>query len=697
MWFFKIMRRFFISIDSVLFNFIGDLYDTLLTISRTSILSQGEIAELAKRIELLLGIFMLFKLTFSLITYIVNPEDFTDKSKGFGKLIQGSVISLVMLVLVPYIFQMAYNLQAKVLEGNILAKIILAEDEESDDEDSYLNNAGEDMAFTVMLPFFQPNVGIANSSVQVDLSECVNLYQGSGENKKFNESCKQALADANMNQVNLNNYANGIELRSLGLTFRTNTALDTVGEKDDEVFLINYMAPLSTVAAVIVCLLLITFCMDIGVRSVKLAFLQLVYPIPVISYMDPKGGKDGLFKKWYQMCLTTYLSLFVRLLALYFGIYIISKVSDLGLYDVINGSEVTGLWINLFVIIGVLMFVKQLPKILQNLGIKIDGDGTFQLNPLKKFEKDAIGGKRILGASTGLAAAGLAGAAAFGTNALTGAQRFKNAEGAKGKALAALGGLGSMIAGGVSATSRGLVGVAKNEKFGKNFSNSYGGAMTARTNRADRRDLGVSAFDVWGENLKRNMHIDNEAQKFESELKHLDEYVSAGKEAKTRAEGEVDKKASSITINGKNLGALRDKYDILKNTQIKRNDYATDQAYEDALDDLAKKTATANADYFKARKDAVNAYVKHADNLNGSFGTVDFSQAGFTTDTIVSSNLSKMEQLNDDYKMGQSVRRGDIGKSIQNAEDRQTEIKGSREYRKSELISQQAQNEKRSK
>ena len=64
---------------------------------------------------------MLFKLSFSLITYVVNPDDFSDKSKGFGKLIQNAVISLAMLVLVPYAFQMAFNLQAKILDDNLLA------------------------------------------------------------------------------------------------------------------------------------------------------------------------------------------------------------------------------------------------------------------------------------------------------------------------------------------------------------------------------------------------------------------------------------------------------------------------------------------------------------------------------------------------------------------------------------------------
>lgn len=435
MWFWKIMRRFFLSLDSVLFNFIDVLYDLLMSIARTSILTQGEIAQFAQRIELLLGIFMLFKISFSLITYIVNPEDFTDKQKGFGKLIQSAVISLLMLVLVPYVFQMAYNLQTKILEGNVLAKLILGEDEEADGEDNFLNTAGEEMAFSVMLPFFKPNYSISNTT-GVDLADCINIYETQGDKNVFSTKCKTALSNAGMETTPLENYSNGITERSLGLTFRIDAALANTGEDNSDDFLIDYMAPISTVVAVVVCLLLVTFCIDIGVRNVKLAFLQLIYPIPVISYIDPKSGKDGLFKKWYQMCFSTFLSLFVRLLALYFGVYIISKVGSLGVYDVVTGSQITNGWVIIFVIIGVLMFIKQLPKILENLGIKLDGDGKFTLNPLKKLEEGAIGGKilkkpneMIAKGAKGIAKAPFSTAATFGRKGIAAFDSKKNGRG----------------------------------------------------------------------------------------------------------------------------------------------------------------------------------------------------------------------------------------------------------------------------
>ena len=321
------------------------------------------------------------------------------------------------------------------------------------------------------------------------------------------------------------NYKAGIKYHSLGLTFRDSIALYTTSEDDNGKFIIDYKYPLSTATAVIVCLLLITFCIDIGVRSVKLSFLQLIYPIPVISFMDPKSGKDGIFSKWYKMCFSTFLSLFIRLLALYFGIYIITRVGRHGIIDVINGSEITAAEIKVFVIIGILMFVKQVPKILENLGVKIDGDGTFNLNPLKKVmdEKNGVfGAKQIKRAGVAAGAAGLAGAAAFGSNLLTAGSRIRNAEGLRGKLRAGLG----TITGGFSAMRRGATSGLKGEKLGKSFTNSYSGAMEAMRREQERADDNIGKMGVRIAKAQKTMGMQtagDRVKKEEERLKKIDE------------------------------------------------------------------------------------------------------------------------------------------------------------------------------
>lgn len=391
MWFTTLIKQFFFSIDKIVFNFISSIYDVLITIARTSVLTQADIADMADRIYKLLAIFMVFKVTLSLITYVVNPDDFADKSKGISKLSKNIIISLALLILTPYLFSYAYQFQTIILEDNSLSVLIFGEESTSNGTDSFFNSAGDKMAYTTISAFFSPNLSLDG------LIACDTISELQGEKKVFSDECYKAMEvlldpdDVLFTRQSLDNYKIGVEKGVLGLMFRQEMAVATYENE----FIMDYKFIFSTVVGVVIILLLISFCMDVAVRSIKLAFLQLVAPIPIISYVDPKSGKDGLFKKWYDMCFKTYLSLFIRLLALYFAVYIISKVSDLRLVDVIDGSYVTNGIVAIFVIIGALMFAKQLPKLLEGLGIKLDGGGKFTLNPLRKIENEALGGKLL--------------------------------------------------------------------------------------------------------------------------------------------------------------------------------------------------------------------------------------------------------------------------------------------------------------
>lgn len=392
MWLFQLFRTAFFSIDNTLYNFIPTIYNLLISVSRTTILSQGQIKEFADRVQALIGVFMLFKVSFSLITYIINPDDFSDKAKGFGKLWMNIIITLLLLVFVPYIFSMAYDLQAKLLENNALATLFFGEKEANK---NYLTDGGQQIAFSTMIPFLTPSVN-ADPDINKRMTACSSLYVDG----KFNPNCKSDMykaltpsggSIADEDKTIIENYALGVERRNLGLTFRINAVNSTISS---DVFLMDYKFVLSTAAAIVVILVLITFCMDVALRSVKLAFLQLISPIPIISFIDPKQGKDGMFKKWYQMCFSTYLSLFIRLLGLYFGLYLINLVITVGFTDVVTAEHESDFWIQLFMIIGILMFVKQLPKILEGFGIKLDGSGKFELNPFKKMGEEAMFMKR---------------------------------------------------------------------------------------------------------------------------------------------------------------------------------------------------------------------------------------------------------------------------------------------------------------
>ena len=557
-WFEKIVRHFFYLIDSIVYNGISEVYRLLIDISRTSVLSQSSIQSMANRIYQLLAVFMVFKIIFSLIMYVVNPDDFSDKSKGVSKLGLNVVITLSLLILTPYIFNYAFQLQSIILEDNSLGTLVFGDfDVDSDTDFSVFTSAGDDIAFNAMKPFFLPNSTIKSLSSCSVLEDkdgnfnqnCSGIDFNQAEDEQYNGNAETMAGltqdkerNTNYGLIDVKNYVYGFEKKNFALMFRPEMVVAVAdNEKDESKCIIDYKFFFSTPIGIIILLLLISFCMDVALRSVKLAFLQIIAPIPILSYLDPKSGKDGIFKKWYQLCFKTYLSLFIRLLALYFAIYIIEKIDRMS--DVITGAYQSEALVIIFVIIGTLMFAKQLPKILEGLGIKLDGDGKFTLNPLKKFGEEAIGGKKILGLGAAGAAAGLAGVTNFGSR-LFHPNSWRNEKGEKSIG-AGLKNIAkspfSGTAGALSAFGRGVKKAMKEENMGKVFSDSYGEAMFAKKQREDLNRKGSTFPGRIAADLNRMTGNYTAAQSdsiaygtMEAEHKAKMEAIKAAKEATAR-------------------------------------------------------------------------------------------------------------------------------------------------------------------
>lgn len=622
MWFQTLMRTFFFNIDKIVFNFISTIYDFLLTIARTSVLSQSDIIDMASRVYKLLAIFMVFKVTFSLIMYVVNPDDFTDKTKGVGKLATNIVISLGLLILTPYIFNLGYQLQTIILEDNALATLIFGDSNDNANQSSF-NSAGDVMAYATMAPFFTPNLEIE------DLYPCAKLTVKDGDNIVMNKECAENLknlsdeAGDRFTAQTYENYKAGVETGNLGILFRLNAAIAT--NKANDKYIIDYKYLFSTVVGIVVILLLITFCMDVALRSIKLAFLQLIAPVPILSYVDPKSGKDGLFKKWYDMCFKTYLSLFLRLLALYFAVYIISRTDKM--VDIVNGAYVTDCLVKIMIIIGALMFAKQFTKILEGLGIKLDGG--FTLNPFKKMEEQMVGGKRLAAFTKGtIGAAGAIGASALvGTAGAIGnvKSRWHEADGAKAKAGLIFGGLTSGLSQGLKAGAKGFGGALKGEKMGKIFTNSYSQAKKSEKARFDRLAEGVGAAEVLGTKIQSRLGMRTAQERSELSSKKYKEASDMYTAARDNILAADDRTKS-----------LNEQLKILEATSVDRESFYQKDAhgriiagtfdsaaYNSAIDELAAKKKSVN--------DAIDARVK--DIMNGNDSVRDASGAVLTTNT----------------------------------------------------------------
>lgn len=450
-WIAKLFRSLFLLIDKVIYWAVNMVYQLFIMISETGIFTPEDIRTFAGRIYVLLGVFMLFKVSFSLITYILNPDSLTDKSKGVGKLLTNFFVVLIGIVAVPYVFQAAFSLQAIVLKGNVIGNLIMGMNAEvmGNNNYNYVEQGGNLMSYTTLSAFIRLNENVVgqkcsdNPVVGAVDSSGLPLYNSDGTRQaEINSECEAEAGDVMNAEVNNGGTVKDVLVAAYSknnMYYFTDTDLvnlraDNLEGNEDWIF--NYNFIISSIAGGFLAWILLLFCIDVATRSVKLGFLQLIAPIPIISYIDPKSGKDGIFKKWTNQCVKTYVDLFVRLVAIYFAIFVISTLANGRIYNVVTNENQTNIFVIIFIIFGALMFAKQLPGLISDiLGVKLDGG--FTLNPMKKLGQSPF-------------AAGLVGAA----GGLLGGMAA-NAWAAKQNGLGFGKGLRSTLAGGLSAGFRG--------------------------------------------------------------------------------------------------------------------------------------------------------------------------------------------------------------------------------------------------
>ena len=171
------IRGFFFAIDNIVYSLIPNLYKLIIHLANVDLFNGNDaVKALMNRIYILVGVFMLFKLAFSVLNYIVDPASFSDSSKGFGNLVKRVLIALILLVSIPWIFGKVYEYQSKILNSHILPNVILGTNySDSDNQDDELESAAKDVQLLMFSPFFTVNYntgGGSTSAPQGALKNC---------------------------------------------------------------------------------------------------------------------------------------------------------------------------------------------------------------------------------------------------------------------------------------------------------------------------------------------------------------------------------------------------------------------------------------------------------------------------------------------------------------------------------------------
>lgn len=504
-------RTFTGEIAAVIYDFIVIIYDIFMYTARAQILNSEFIQKIYNKVGLILGIFMMFKLLFSLIQSLISPDKFTDEKNGYMGIIKRSVISIVLLGLTPTIFNIAFELQDLIVGSanntdNIIYKIIVGSSPQ-DNAESF----GRTISSTLYFNFFKEDEGQKLSN------GVIITYPDEGGGKLVIDNYDNLVIDVKNGDKSFFETVNYLSIT------------DSIGQyviKWDWLYAIGF--------GIIMLYVLITYCIQVATRVIQLAYLQLIAPVPILSYIsDPEGA----FKNWTKQCTTTYLDLFIRLAIIYFIITVSTMITEAlnGANDVLINS--TGLergsttltFVAIFLIIGLLMFGKRVPDLFKDLFPNLGGGPAslgFGIKSPKKMIDDIplLKGTATLG--LGAAVGGIAGVA-------TG---IKHGDGVRGKIAGAFGGFG-----------RGIISARTSGNILKNASNGMNSTRAARQRAYEKKNDG-STF--WGRNFTPGGNARTK-DALDREIAANDAYVNTVKSI----EAETDKDARVITAQN-NLDSI---------------------------------------------------------------------------------------------------------------------------------------------
>ena len=361
-----------------IFGIINIVYKTIISIAQTPIISGEVVYDIFNKVQLILAVFMIFRIMITVLQMIISPDSGKNESgnaKGgtkFTIILKRILLGLILLVLlrpvnIPVtgtggqrqlneyvanhgiIFGILYDLQYRILDNNNIGCIISSTScntklEDSDDPTTKFSDY-------LVASFVHPN----------DDDQC------------------------NPDSDYLAKYKNG---EMTADEFMKKEVYKQDCEDDDDEFLFEYNYVILFAGAGIVLYILIGFLIDVAIRSIKLSILRLISPIPVISYMA--NEKDQVLNNWVKNLVSTYVDLFVRLAIIFLAFILIGDI--LGGQSYLSDDKI-GIFTKIVISIALLIFIKIAPKYITDLlGIKSTGATTLGTSALMGGTARLLGG-----------------------------------------------------------------------------------------------------------------------------------------------------------------------------------------------------------------------------------------------------------------------------------------------------------------
>ena len=372
----SIPRMIGIWIDTIAFSLIDNAYNLIVFFAGKTFFDNDAIKKIMTSTYVIVALFALFRLALLLVNAMITPDNLYDSKKGIGKIGINVVVMFVLLIITPTIFKEARDLQDFVVKENIIGKMFglgvadfstysYSEDADAPSADDEGYNPGKIMQKIVVSALIFPDERL------VDEDGLPNEYCST-------ENCEEIITDYN-NMMSKDYYVDFMWLS------RKITA--SVEVEDEEVYVLHYYFIVTLAVAGFIAYILFSFAIDIAVRCVELAALEMLSPLFIVTYIDPKSASSGPFHNWLTTTGKTYVSLFIKLAIVSIMLVLITLMDDPKLKEVFSGG---GLMAKVLMLFAILIFAKKAPTWISGMiGIK-DSEGLGGLSIGKKLAGAAL-------------------------------------------------------------------------------------------------------------------------------------------------------------------------------------------------------------------------------------------------------------------------------------------------------------------
>lgn len=377
-----------LAIDSVVYWVTSIAFKLFLAISQFELFNTSTFNDIINRAYIVIGVVSLFLVAYALLNAIINPDNFSKGDKSISKIVKNLIISIIGIAIVPTIFNYFYYFQKVILCNNTIPKILLKGVSE---DGNTVENTAKEFSALVFESFFYPNatsgvgdeaVDLATAANEVKLKRTDPYYSKNKDDSDYNDDGYYSLSDAYFNAERGRSFWISFSPFLLGEGF-ANAIVDNS---------VQYLVILSTIAGGYIAYVMISLCIDMGMRAVKLGYLELIAPLALMTTIVP--GKDSVCKTWLKKTTSCALEVFTRLFVVVFAVYLINTIKDMNLPAWISSVcgitlwPIAGLLLRTLVIASIFAFIKQAPKFFSEAtGIKSDG---FKIGIMDKLKENGM-------------------------------------------------------------------------------------------------------------------------------------------------------------------------------------------------------------------------------------------------------------------------------------------------------------------